>query len=207
MRCEKRLTLDEIALRLALPKTTVWYWIADLPPADRRGRQNAGQRLGNRAMQEKYRRIREAAHQQGCEEFAALCRDATFRDFVCLYIAEGSKRSRNTVAIANSDPAVVLVADRWMRRFATNKIDYWVQYHADQDVDELKAFWGDLLAIDHRSVRVQRKSNSAQLRRRTWRSQFGVLTVRACDTALRARLQGWIESLQAEWLHSPDRGA
>jgi transcriptional regulator with XRE-family HTH domain len=31
LRVEKKLSLDEIAERLALPKTTVYYWITDLP--------------------------------------------------------------------------------------------------------------------------------------------------------------------------------
>jgi len=31
MRVERDMTLDEIAERLALPKTTVYYWIKDIP--------------------------------------------------------------------------------------------------------------------------------------------------------------------------------
>jgi len=31
LRVTKQLSLDELAARLALPKTTLWYWIRDLP--------------------------------------------------------------------------------------------------------------------------------------------------------------------------------
>jgi transposase-like protein len=31
LRVEKKLSLDEIAERLALPKTMVYYWVKDLP--------------------------------------------------------------------------------------------------------------------------------------------------------------------------------
>ncbi len=31
LRVERKLSLNEIAERLALNKTTVWYWIEDLP--------------------------------------------------------------------------------------------------------------------------------------------------------------------------------
>jgi hypothetical protein len=31
VRVEKRLSIDEIAERLALPKTTIYYWVRDLP--------------------------------------------------------------------------------------------------------------------------------------------------------------------------------
>jgi hypothetical protein len=70
-------------------------------------------------MQRKYRLLREAAYAQGLSEYERLARDPTFRDFVCLYIAEGYKRNRNVVDVCNSDPAVVQLLARWMRRLTT----------------------------------------------------------------------------------------
>jgi hypothetical protein len=61
-------------------------------------------------MQKKHRRPREAAYQQGRAEYDELVLVPTFRDFVVLYIAEGYKRSRNTLSISNSDPAVIAVS-------------------------------------------------------------------------------------------------
>ncbi len=46
---------------------------------------------------------------------------------------------------------------------------------------------------------MQRKSNSNQLAGRTWRSVHGVLTVRACDTLFRAKLEGWMDRLRESW--------
>ena len=66
-------------------------------------------------MQRKYRLLREAAYAQGAREYDELAVDPTFRDFVCLYVAEGYKRDRNTVSICNSDPAVMQMATRWIR--------------------------------------------------------------------------------------------
>jgi hypothetical protein len=51
LRTENKLSIVEIADRLALPKT-IWYWVRDLP-LGRPHRANAGQRKGNRAMREK----------------------------------------------------------------------------------------------------------------------------------------------------------
>lgn len=95
-------------------------------------------------MQERFRLAREAAYEQGMAEFDLLSKDPTFRDFVCMYIGEGHKRCRNTVAIANSDPAVVALAAFWIRRFTTNKLVYRVQYHADQDLEEFALVLGPL---------------------------------------------------------------
>jgi hypothetical protein len=206
LRVERRLSIVEIAERLALPKTTIFYWVRDIP-LGRPRRANPGQRRGNRGMRRKYRELRETAYAQGRREFHELAAIPTFRDFVCLYIAEGYKRQRNTVALGNSDPKVVALAARWIRRFSRNPVRFFLQYHADQNVDQLTRFWGEVVGVDPGEVGLQRKSNSNQLRKRTWRSQHGVLTVRACDTLLRARLQAWMDCLQETWLHSPDSGA
>jgi AcrR family transcriptional regulator len=141
MRAERRLTIDEIAERLALSRTTVYHWVRDLPPIERRGRpQTAGQLKGSLAMQRKYRQLREAAYAEGRSNFDLLARDATFRDFVSLYLAEGYKRNLNCVSVGNSDPAVVQLCTRWLRRLSSGRMDYAVQYHADQDLEELRRF-------------------------------------------------------------------
>lgn len=204
LRVEARLSIVEIAERLDLPKTTIFYWVRDLPLARPR-RENANP--GTRAMQRKFRLLREEAYQDGRESFGSLAADdPTFRDFVCMYIGEGSKRSRNRVAIGNSDPRVLILATRWLRRLSSRPLGYALQYHADQDLAELRAFWGETLAIDPVEIALQRKSNSGRLGGRNWRSRYGVLTVRTCDTLLRARLQGWMDRLEEQWLHSPGAG-
>jgi len=199
IRVEKRLTIDEIAERLALPRTTIYHWVRDLP-VPRTERQSDAQRRGTHASAAAFRRRRETAYARGAGEFHVLARDPTFRDFVCLYIAEGYKRNRNVVSIANSDSAVIVVADRWMKRLVARPLRYAVQYHADQDLQEIQGFWGALVGVDPERIAMQRKSNSNQLTGRTWRSVHGVLSVTANDTLLRARLQAWMDRLREGWL-------
>lgn len=198
LRVTKKLSLDEIAERLALPKTTVYYWIKDLP-LGRERRWSVGQRKGNVSMQNRWRRLREAAYVQGVWEWDEFNHLPTFREFVALYIAEGSKRCRNVVAIANSDERVITLATGWLRRLSGRKLLFSLQYHADQDLEELRTFWGNELGIDGADIRLLRKSNSGQLNGRSWRSVHGVLTVTTNDTYLRARLQAWIELIRKEW--------
>ena len=150
-------------------------------------------------MQRKYRLMREDAYREGLETFDELAREASFRDFVCLYIAEGSKRERNSVGICNSDPAVLELSTRWIRQMTDKELEFSIQYHADQDTAELRRFWGQVLEIDTDRIRLQRKSNSSQLRGRQWRCRYGVLTVRAHDTVLRQRMQAWMHLLRASW--------
>jgi hypothetical protein len=210
LRREKKMTIDEIAECLALPRTTIYYWVRDMPiPRTPRQIEGSarGRRLGNRRMQNNYRQLRDAAYEEGVLTFLPLLHHHGFRDFVCMYIGEGYKRCRNTVSLNNSDPAIVKLADRWIRRLSKNIVSYSLQYHADQDPGELKQFWATELGIDAALISVQRKSNSNGLTGRKWRSQYGLLTVRTGDTQLRAELQAWMDCVQDEWLDSAEVGA
>ena len=205
MRIERDLTIDEIAERLAISRQTIFHWVKDVPLRHAR-RTPALERRdnGNRA---RYKALRDEAYEEGHAQYDELIEDPMFRDFICLYIAEGYKRCRNRVSLGNSDPNVIVIAHYWIRRFGANPVFYSLQYHADQDPDELCGFWGRLLGIEPKRIRLQRKSNSGQLANRTWRSRWGVLTVGSDDTYFRARLQAWIDCIGEEWLDLTRCGA
>ena len=166
LRTEKKLTIDELVERLAVPRTTIYGWVRDIPipRKSNTGWPAAAQEKGTAAMQATYRARRELAYKQGQEEFPIRCEEATFRDFVCMYIGEGFKRDRNVVSICNSDPAVVRLGADWIGRLTDHPIEFAFQHHADQDPSELCSYWGDLLRIDPAEVKFQRKSNSGQLK-------------------------------------------
>ena len=207
MRVTKKLTIDQIAERLALSRSTIYYWVVDLPIPHMTQPRKLAQRRAAAATSRKHRLLRERAYEEGRAEFPRLAEEPAFRDFVALYIAEGFKRTRHCVSVGNSDAAVLRVCLDWMPRFTDATFDYAVQYHADQNLDELRRYWSEVLEIEPDVIRLQRKSNSGQLRGRTWRSRYGVLTVRCNDTLFRARLQGWIDCMREQWLHSARHGA
>jgi AcrR family transcriptional regulator len=197
---ERSLTIDEIAERLALPRTTIFYWVKDLPVARKPVVASRAQAMATQAMQAKYRLAREAAYAEGRATFPSLATDPSFRDFICLHLAEGSKRDRNRVQVCNSDAAVVRLCDQWLRRLSSKPRTYAIQYHADQDLVALRAFWAGALGIDGAAIRMQRKSNSNQLTGRMWRSEHGVLAVNVNDTPLYARMSAWMDCLREGWL-------
>src|SRR5262245_23982066 len=108
-------------------------------------------------------------------------------------MTEGATRNRHIVSFLNSDWRVVRLAQRWLKRLSGKRMEYAMQYRADQDVDELQRYWADLLKIAPEQIKPQRKSNSGQLSGRNFRSVHGLLTVRTTDTYLRARLEAWID--------------
>lgn len=204
LRTEQHYTLEQLMECLQLPKTTIWYWIKDHPiPETSRTYQTEKRRLGRLVTAEKnkkhHEQLRQRAYEQGLAEFDQLNQDRTFRDFVVAYMCEGYKRTRHTVSFINSDPKLIILANKWLARLSSRKLDYQLQYHNDHDPDELKDFWADLLNISAESIRFQRKSNSNQLAGRKFRSVHGVFTVRTNDTYLMARLQAWIDTIKKDW--------
>lgn len=198
LRKEKHLSLNDIVERLQLPKSTVYYWIKDIP-IPRTNKQTEGQRRGTLAMQEKYEKLREEAYQSAYQQASELLRNPTFRDFVVLYMAEGYKRDRNLVSVANSDTQIIKLVNYWITKLTNNRVSYSLQCHVDHDEEELKSYWSSELKIPVDEIQVIRKSNSGQLSGRQWRSKYGVLTVRVGDTYLRSNLQAWMDYIQESW--------
>jgi transcriptional regulator with XRE-family HTH domain len=106
LRVKNKLSLNEIAERLALPKTTVYYWIKDLP-LGRERRWSVGQRKGNRSMQNKWRLLREAAYAQGQREWDELSKIPTFRDLL------SSTSLRVTSGVGTRRPSATLIRRLW----------------------------------------------------------------------------------------------
>jgi hypothetical protein len=94
---------------------------------------------------------------------------------------------------------MIALATGWLRTLSSRRLLFSLQYHADQDLEEIRTFWGKILGIDGSTISMQRKSNSRQLRGRSWRSVHGVLTVATNDTYLRSRLQAWIDRVREDW--------
>lgn len=199
LRTEERLAIDDIAERLAASRSTIYGWVKHLP-IERTARQTVAQHRRSFENSERYRRLREAAYAEGVDQLAGFVQDPTFRDFVCMYIGEGTKRKAGELAICNSDAAVMRLAERWFTRVSHKRRGYSIQYHADQDLHALQAFWADQLTIDPRRIELLRKSNSNQLTGRLWRSEHGVLAIRVSDTYARCRMQAWMDLIRSEWV-------
>lgn len=202
-RLEDNLSLPEICDRLSLSKGTVHHWLKGIPLQRR-------SRSGDNLRQEGYSGknalrlsgLREEAYRKGVSEYPRLLEsDPTFRDFIMLFLTEGSRCERNSVAIANSNPRLVQLAYYWLKKLANpaRAFDFRAQIHVDQNLTELVQFWSRELQVNPDLIRLQRKSNSGQLKGRTWRSRYGVLTVRVSDTYLRCRLEAWMNLLQDSW--------
>jgi hypothetical protein len=207
------LTVDQLAARLALPRSTIYYWVRDLPLRERRGGGRGGRgprggsaRLGrggegSAVAKRVPRAAQDAAYAEGLSSYEELAAQPTFRDFVCLYITQGDQRDRTRVALTNSDPAVMRLVNRWLWRLTDKSPFLSIHYEPDQSLNELRRFWSETIGAEARTIRVQQgASTGAPPEGPSWRSRHGVLTVTVDDTLLRARLQAWMYRTRESWL-------
>lgn len=202
LRTHHNLALDEIAGRLGLHRSTVYNWIKDIPAVrkERTLRQTSAQQAGTSANQAKCAARRQQAYSDTYERASELLRNQEIRDFVILYLAEGFRRNRNSVAFSNSNPVMVWFANDCMQRLATNRhFRYSFQYHVDQDPIALQSFWGSNLNIDPERVKPIRKTNSGHLKSRRFNCEWGVLQIQVSDTTFRAQLQALMDVVQSQW--------
>lgn len=82
LRIEKKLTIDELAERLSISRTTVYYWVKDVPIGTTE-KETLAARRASRATKDRHARLRGAAYECGRSELPDLLRLPTFRDFVC----------------------------------------------------------------------------------------------------------------------------
>lgn len=199
LRTTRNYSLDEIASMLALPRTTVYSWIKDIP-LGRPPRQNDGQKSGTASMVAKYAARREDAYQKAYLSAPQLLLDREVRDFVVLYLAEGYRKNRNQVSLANSNPHIVVFAHLCMRRLSTNShFRYSFQYHADQDPDELRAYWASQIGVEAQRISAIPKTNSGQLKHRRFACEYGVFQIQVSDTLFRSQLQALMDVVQEQW--------
>jgi hypothetical protein len=160
LRVEQRLTVDQLAARLALPRSTVYYWVRDLPLGEGEGEgTGAGERAGAGVGARVVRTSAgagpgEEAYEGALRSFDDLAAQPTFRDFVCLYIARGCAREQTKVSLSDSDPAVMRLVNRWMLRLSEKSPLFAIRYEPGQSLTELRRFWGGIVGVQARAIRV-----------------------------------------------------
>ena len=201
LRTEQYTALSDIATQLGIAKSTAQNWLKDIEiPRTISQKQKANQQRAAVANQEKAAARRQAAYDTARTEAVDILSDQRIRDFVVLYLAEGSRKDRNRVAISNSNPRMIVFAHSCMKRLASNPHCYYsFQYHADQDPEQLRVFWANLLEISPSSVHPIPKTNSGHMKGRRFNCEHGVFQVIVADTLFRAQLQALMDVVQEQW--------
>lgn len=190
------MTMPDIASRLGVSRSSVSLWTRDVPFAAgaRRSLVRAGP---NRLQQAKAAEIAATAA-EGITRIGPL----TDRDLLvagtALYAGEGSKAD-GRVKLANSDPKMIQLHLRWLRRFFDideERLRVHLYLHEGLDLDEAMRFWSELTDIPlTRFIRPYRARADAGIRHNKHR--FGCPSVAYSCSRTHRSVMGLVHALLA----------
>lgn len=144
------LTMNEIARRLGVSKSSVSLWTRDVIEyvPHRKGARNAASG-GRHPLQLARLRQIEALNRDGIARIGVLNNQAFLVAGVALYAAEGAKTDR-AVQFASTDPRMVRFFLAWLRRFFDideSRLRVRLYLHDGLDLDTANRFWSELTGI------------------------------------------------------------
>ena len=159
LRLEEKLSYSEIKNKLGIPKSTLSYWLRDLPLDESKIRdlQKAGwqkseisrERFRN-TMRAKRVKIDQKIYQKYRAQFNKLSKETIFIAGLVLYLGEGDKKNVSRIAVANTDPEIIIFFIKWLTSFLNvDKDSIKVQLHLYEDMNiekEIK-FWQNILGL------------------------------------------------------------
>lgn len=159
LRINEHLSYSEIKKRLGVPKSTLSYWLKELPLKEERilelrqeGWKNgeAGRERFRNTMREKREAKDQEVYLKYLKEFAELPSSCSFIAGLMLYLGEGNKSNYSQINIANTDPKVIKFFIKWLSDFLgidKSQIKAEIHIYENMDVEKEKIFWQNELKL------------------------------------------------------------
>lgn len=187
-------SLNDITYSLSVPKTTIYYWIKHIPLKRNKLKPNIEKMVT--ANKSKWQQLYDDAYNRGVEIFNSRKNDDVFKCFIILFMAEGYRKSTNTVELVNTSPSLIKLAVNVMSQFC-NTLKFKVFYHADRDINKIIRYWCDELDIIPSQIKLQLKHGNS-LNNRSLACDNGIMHVYAFDYKFRHMLRAWSDLLSNE---------
>lgn len=197
------LSYSEILKKVDVSKSTLSVWLRGIGVAKRhQQRFTLKRKLAQLKAQEACQNIRITRETEIIKTAQAEIGRINKREFwligAALYWAEGSKQKANLisqrVSFNNSDPKMILLFDRWLKKICGRKQDgiaYSLYIHKTGNLKKAKKFWGRLL--DTKIERVYFKKHAPKTNRKNIQdTYFGLLRIEVRkSTDLNRKIKGW----------------
>jgi len=211
LRREEGLSYNEIAARTGISKSTLSYWLRDIPLKPEHEARLKERLRANRATfaarawsvnQERYARAREAAYRGGVDVVAMLPDEVAVDElaFAMLYLGEGAKTA-NRVEVSSTSPEILRYT-LWVLRevYKVNETRVTCHLHlvvaAEHLEEQLIKWWMQRLDISRerfRKTTYDRRSRGVELTD----DYHGVCSIRYLDTYLQQRILGLAQAYLA----------
>jgi len=209
---QKGKSINEIARRLKLPKSTVSVWCRDIKLTSEQierlvKRQKSGSYKGRMKFLERVRkkRMEEVVRlrKEGIQEIGKIKKRDLFVAGIAMYWSEGVTSSNSDeVSFSNSDPKMLLLMLRWFKEICgvlDNQFVIQIRINKihKQRTKEIENYWSNIIKIPSsqftKTILIKSKLKKIFPKTDTY---YGTLRIKIrCGTQLRRKINGWIEGL------------
>lgn len=176
LRTEKHMGYGEIVRLLGVPKSTLSVWLRDYPLSEARvqelrraawSRGEAKREQFRTTMRAKRDEREQRVYEQQRAKIGEVSSQTDFVAGLMLYAAEGDKKNRSTIALANTDPTLIRFFIRWLHEHLAiprEKMRVELHLYESMDIEAEKAYWRDITGLSqdqfYRSQIRQLRPNS-----------------------------------------------
>lgn len=216
---------SEIENRLHVPKSTLSWWLKDLPMTDSQTQRLKEKRLQTaRANSEKRilktSRLIEEVKNSSAKDIKKISKRELWLMGIMLYwkerlLTENADDLRKGVRFTTSDPYIAKLFLKWLQdigELKDNEIGFDIFIGKDKDrkdlIDEVTDYWSDVTGFPknyftHIYFQIQKSKPQGRDRHRRKtqpRSVFGFLRIRVRASSMLARqISGWIRGIQKHY--------
>jgi len=194
---QQKKSIDEISNNLHLPRTTIYYWVKDIP-LNREVKINVKKAAA--ANKKKWELIRNDWYQTMYKNATEVLENRIIRDFIVMYMAEGYKRNRNAVGVCNSDPKIIAFCCKALRILSDHPFYCEVTSYPDLETEKLKHFWGNITGLPLEEIRIYLKQAAGNLKGRNHRLEYGTAAIRMGNTKLKMEINALIDYTKETWI-------
>lgn len=119
-----------------------------------------------------------------------------------LYWAEGSRRNKHTIQMANLDYRLILLFIKFLKKICgvvEEKICLNIQLYREFDKEKTRNYWSKILGVPKRFIAVNIHSDTRSKPERQW-SQYGIARIEIRNVKLKQWIDSALEKYLAKWI-------
>lgn len=176
---KKGASYSDIKSSLGVSKSTLSLWLRDMPLSEKRIkelRDNNPKRIERyiNTMSEKRKDKLDKAYLLAKSKVGVISGRDLFIGGIFLYMGEGSKTTKGTTALTNTNPAILKIFVKWLYLHDVNKEKIKIQLHLYKDMNIKKQikYWSKTLSIPESQFRKPHIKETT-VKSITYRGGFG----------------------------------
>jgi len=118
-----------------------------------------------------------------------------------LYWAEGSRKNRHIIQMANLDYRLILLFIKFLRRICgvkDKKICLNIQLYRKFNKEETRNYWSKILGVQKRFIAVNIHSDTRSKPEKQW-SKYGIARIEVRNVKLKQWIDGALERYLSSW--------